>query len=205
MSSTVSADLDRLLDQERIFEAVRRERFARDQGEWDLLGSMYLPDSTVRTTWFTGTGPEFAMKSKEMADNGRHSKHPIWPIYAKIKGDRAITESYSQIQNRSRIDGVEVDMLQHCRFFSRLVRTMEGWKFASFESIYQKDSISPVNPHDTVPIRWEDLQELRPSYRIWAWAMHKRGYNVPDDLLGDDRPDLVHAYYRESESWLNEG
>ena len=190
------------LDQQAIFELIRTERFARDRGDWDALAEAYVEDSRVRTTWFRGNGREFAAMSKEMADKGRHSKHPIWPIWAKVNGDRGLVESYSQIQNRSIIDGVEVDMLQHCRFYSQVQRTAEGWKIVSFESIYQKDSIAPVNPGAVVPIDWDDVQGLRSSYRIWAWAMLKRGYEVPDDLLGDDRPDLVQAYYAETEEWL---
>jgi len=140
--------------------------------------------------------------SRDMAEKGRHSKHPIWPIYAKVNGDKALVESYAEILNRSTIDGVEVDMVQYCRFFSQAVRTDAGWRFKSFEAIYQKDTIAPVNPHDRVPIDWDEVRKYRPSYRIWAWAMVKRGYEVPDDLLGDDRPDLMQEFYAEMDAWL---
>ncbi len=192
------------IDQFRLFELIRSERFARDSGDWDGLTEHYLPESYVRTTWFRGTGAEFSAMSKDMAEKGRHSKHPIWPIYAKVNGDRAITESYAQIQNRSTIEGIEVDMTQHCRFFSQAVRTPQGWKFLSFEAIYQKDSIQPVVPGTPIPLKWEDVEHLRPSYRIWAWAMTLRGYDVPDDLLGDDRPDLMAEFYARMNAWLNE-
>jgi len=192
-------------DREDIFDLVRHERFARDRGDWDALADSFIADSYIRTTWFEGNAREFADQSLDMAVKGRHSKHPIWPIEARIHGDRALVESYAEIQNRSTIDGVEVDMTQHCRFFSRVVRTDAGWRFSTFEAIYQKDTIAPVNPHDTVPIDWNEVSELRPAYRIWAWAMTKRGYEVPQDLLGDDRPDLVAEFYREAEVWLAEG
>jgi hypothetical protein len=191
-----------LVDQLAIFDLVRTERFARDRGDWGALSACYVDESLVRTTWFQGTGAEFAEASRRMAENGRHSKHPIWPILARVAGDRALVESHSQIQNRSSIDGVEVDMVQYCRFFSRVVRTSDGWRLATFEAIYQKDTISPVDPTASVPLVWEDLAGYRESYRIWTWAMQKRGYRVAQDLLGDDRPDPLTAFYADADRWL---
>ncbi|MCC6777459.1 MAG: nuclear transport factor 2 family protein [Hyphomicrobiales bacterium] len=202
-SADDTADLAVLLDEHAIFRLIRSERFARDQGDWSGLAEHFVEDSYVRVTWFTGTGAEFAELSRMMADKGRHSKHPIWPVRARVVGDRGLVESYSEILNRSVIDGVEVDMTQYCRFFSQVVRTPAGWKMKSFEAIYQKDCIMPVNPAEKVPIDWDEVRKYRDSYRIWAWAMIKRGYVVPDDLLGDDRPDMVTAFYAEMEKWLH--
>ncbi len=200
-----TADLTALLDEHAIFRLIRSERFARDQGDWSGLARHYVDDSFVRVTWFTGTGREFAEMSRDMAAKGRHSKHPIWPVMARVVGNRGLVESYSEILNRSVIDGVEVDMTQYCRFFSQVVRTEAGWKMKSFEAIYQKDSIVAVNPKEEVPIDWQELRKYRDSYRIWAWAMSKRGYRVPDDLPGDDRPDIVAGFYGRMEEWLRGG
>lgn len=202
--TNITADLAALIDEQAIFRLIRSERFARDQGNWEELANYFVEDSYVRVTWFTGTGKRFAELSRDMAEKGRHSKHPIWPISARVVGDRGLVESYSEIQNRSRIDGVEVDMTQYCRFFSQVVRTESGWKMKSFEAIYQKDSIMAVNPAQEVPINWEETRKLRDSYRIWAWAMTKRGYSVPDDLLGDDRPDMVAEFYGKMNEWLHQ-
>jgi hypothetical protein len=199
----ITSDLAALVDEQAIFRLVRSERFARDQGNWEELASHFVEDSHVRVTWFTGTGKAFSAMSRDMAEKGRHSKHPIWPIAARVRGDRGLVESYSEIQNRSVIDGVEVDMTQSRRIVSQVERTGSGWKLKSFEAIYQKDSITATNPAQQVPIDWEEVGKLRVSYRIWAWAMIKRGYSVPDDLLGDDRPDLVAAFYGQMNEWLN--
>lgn len=201
--ANLTDDLAALVDEQAIFRLVRSERFARDQGHWEELANHFAEDSYVRVTWFTGTGKDFAKLSRDMAEKGRHSKHPIWPIAARVVRDRGLVESYSEIQNRSEIDGVEVDMTQYCRFFSQVVRTESGWKLKSFEAIYQKDSIAAVNPAEKVPIDWEEVRQFRNSYRIWAWSMTKRGYSVPDDLLGDDRPDLVAEFYGKMKEWLH--
>jgi SnoaL-like domain len=192
-------------DRRAIADLVRMERFHRDRRRWDELADDYVERSRVKTTWFEGTGREFAAASLDMAQRGRESIHLITPTEIRINGDRALSESHAQIHNRSVIHDVEVDMVQFCRFFSRVVRTPAGWRLASFDGIYHKDTIVPVNPGDTVPIDWQALRGLRPSYRIWAYAISLKGYEIGQDELGDDRPDLLEPFYAAAERWLETG
>jgi hypothetical protein len=193
------------LDKQAISELVRLERFWRDRGEWDRLAACHTEDSHVRTTWFEGTGREFAAASREMAEKGRLSTHLITPTHIRVNGDRALVESLMEIHNRGAIDGVEVDTIMYGRFFSRVRRTAAGWRLASFDGIYHKDVITPVNPAQKVPVDWAELGRFRPSYRIWAYMMSQRGYRVTNDELGDDRPDLLETFYRAAEHWLETG
>jgi hypothetical protein len=196
------------LDKQRIAELLRRERLWRDVGDWESLAAAFTADSYVRTTWFEGTGPEFAEASREMAEKrGRHSKHLIWPTEIRVDGDRALSESLAEIHNRDTLDGVEVDTVQYCRFFSRLVRTADGWRLASFEGIYQKDTITPVFPGDTIVVHREEMAGLRAPYRIWAYMLSRKGYDIPqtDDIVAEDRPDLIQSFYRDAEEWLQAG
>jgi SnoaL-like domain len=197
-------DLALGLDKLQIFELVQLERLWRDLGEWDKVADAYTDDAVIRTAWFHGNARDFAEGSKVMADRGRHSKHPIWPIYARVNGDRALVESRSQIQNRSEIDGVAVDTVQYVRFVSRVRRTPRGWRLVTFEGIYEKGTIAPVNPNDTVPIDWADVAAATPrtSYQLHAWALSRRGYSIPDDLLGDDQPQQVRDFYAAEDAWL---
>jgi SnoaL-like domain len=180
-------------DRQAIADLVRLERFHRDRRRWDELAEDYIEDSRVKTTWFEGTGREFAAASREMAQRGHESIHLIAPSEIRVNGDRALCESNAQIVNRSVLHDVEVDMVQYCRFFSRVVRTPDGWRLAT---------IAPVNPGDTVPIDWDALRDLRPSYRIWAYAISLKGYEIGQDELGDDRPDLLEPFYAAAERWL---
>jgi SnoaL-like domain len=189
-------------DRQAIADLVRLERFHRDRRRWDELAEDYIEDSRVKTTWFAGTAREFAAASREMAQRGRESIHLIAPSEIRVNGDRALCESNAQIVNRSVLHDVEVDMVQYCRFFSRAVRTPDGWRLASFDGIYHKDTIAPVNPGDTVPIDWDALRDLRPSYQIWAYAISLKGYEIGQDELGDDRPDLLEPFYAAAERWL---
>lgn len=208
MSSRTMSGGDALaefLDKQAIAELVRLERFWRDRGEWDRLAACHTEDSQVRTTWFEGTGREFAAASREMAEKGRLSTHLITPTHIRVNGDRALVESLMEIHNRGAIDAVEIDTIMYGRFFSRVRRTPAGWRLASFDGIYHKDVITPVNPAQKVPIDWTELSRFRPSYRIWAYMMSRRGYRVTHDELGDDRPDLLQPFYRAAEHWLQTG
>jgi hypothetical protein len=196
------AALRALLDKQEIAELVRMERFWRDRGDWDRLAAAYVEDAVIRTTWFEGTPREFAEASKTLADAGRHSTHLITPTSIRLRGDRALSESLGEIHHREVLDGVEVDMIQYCRFFSRVQRTDEGWRLASFDGIYGKDLITPVNPADSLPFDWAELEGLRPSYRVWAFTLRRRGYEVSQEIPADDRPDLLEPFYRAAEEWL---
>lgn len=202
-----TARLAELIDKQAIVELVRLERFYRDRGDWDGLAACYTENSHVRTTWFPGgNGRAFADASREMAERrGRHSKHFINPMHVRLNGDRALVESYGEIHNRSELDGAEVDMVQFCRFFSRVRRDAAGWRLASFEGIYQWDTIAPVNPGAAPALDWDEIASLRPSYRVWAYSLKRRGYEIDQEtIVSDDRPDLVAAFYADADRWLAE-
>jgi SnoaL-like domain len=189
-------------DRQAIADLVRLERFHGDRRRWDELADDCIEDSRVKTTWFEGTGREFAAASREMAERGRESLHLIAPAETRVNGDRALCESNAQIVNRNVVHRVEVHMVQYCRFFSRVVRTPAGWRLASFDGAYHKDTITPVDSSQTVALDWDRLRELRPSYRIWAYAIGTKGYEIGQDELGDDGPDPPEPFYAAADRWL---
>jgi len=38
-----------------------------------------------------------------------------------------------------------------------------------------------------------------------SYSLSRRNYTVPDDLPGDDRPDIVRAFYAHADQWLQTG
>jgi hypothetical protein len=202
-SPTVDAGpLDRL----EIVELIRIERYWRDTAQWDRLAAAYTPDSRVRTTWFDGSGPDFAEASRDMAARGRLSRHLITPTYVRVEGDRGLVDSYGEIHNREAIGGTEVDILMYCRFFSRVARTADGWRLASFDGIYLKDQLTPVDPGAGLPIDWAEVERFpRPSYRVWAYTLSLKGYEIGTEELGEDRPAQIEEFIGAAERWLREG
>jgi hypothetical protein len=205
LSSSDQKALREVLDRDAIFDLVRLERFWRDQREWDRLLAAYTEPSLVRVTWFEGSAPEFVEGSRKMHGRGTRSRHVILPTYLRIEGDRALAESLGQIHIRGKLEGVEYDLIGYCRFLSRVMRTAGGWRLSTFEAIYDRDVIAPVNPAQRLALDAKKLEGLRPSYRFLSYTLALGGYQVNSELPGDDRPDLVQRLYQAADRWLKTG
>ncbi len=199
------ARLEHLLDRTEIFDLVRFERLCRDQRDFPGMLGCYVPNAPVRTTWFDGTVEDFAEASRKKMTSGSQAKHWIMPARLEIKGGRALVESPASIFDRLTFDGVEFDTFQYCRFVSRVIKTAGGWKLGSFEGIYQRDQMQTVDPRQPLPVDWDIIKSLRPSYKFIGYTQVKRGYKVNPELLGDDRPDLLEAFYAREQRWLETG
>ena len=205
VNETNKARIELLLDRTEIFDLVRFERFCRDQRDWPGLLGCYVKGAPVRTTWFEGTVEDFAEASRRKMAAGSQAKHWIFPAKLQIRDSRALVESPALIFDRLAFDNIEFDSFQYCRFFSRVMRTPDGWRLASFESIYQRDYLRTINPSDPLPVDWDLVKTLRPSYRFLAYTQLRRGYSVNPELLGDDRPDLLEAFHAQEQRWLESG
>ncbi len=195
----------RLLDRTEIFDLVRFERLCRDRRDFAGMVGCYVPHAPVRTTWFDGTVEDFADASRKKMGSGSQAKHWIMPARLEIKGGRALVESPALIFDRLTFDGIEFDTFQYCRFVSRVLKTGNGWKLGSFEGIYQRDQMQTVDPRDELPVDWDVIKSLRPSYKFIGYTQLKRGYTVNPELLGDDRPDLLEGFYKREKEWLEAG
>ena len=204
-NNVFQARIERLLDRTEIFDLVRFERHCRDQRDFAGMAGCYVPNAPVRTTWFDGTVEDFAAASREKMTSGSQAKHWIMPARLEIKDSRALVESPACIFDRLTFDGVAFDTFQYCRFFSRVIKAAKGWKLGSFEGIYQRDQMQTVDPRDALPVDWDIIKTLRPSYKFIGYTQVKRGYKLNPELLGDDRPDLVKAFYAREQNWLETG
>lgn len=186
-----------------LFSVVAGERLARDTSDWVALQDSYWPEARVRVTWFEGPVEEFVERSRASVRPGAVAGfHEIVPIRAKVHGNRALVESRGQILLRPRIAGVECDLQSWCRFVGGLERRDGQWRLAFFDNIYVKDRVDPTTPGEIPALDQELLGTLRASYRWLAYTNEARGIPVPDDLPGDDRPDLVAAFWSDARAWL---
>jgi hypothetical protein len=204
------ARLERLLDRTEIFDLVRYERLCRDQRDFAGMIACYVANAPVRTSWFNGTVEEFAKAShQKMSSGASQAKHWIMPARLEINDGRALVESPAVIFDRLTFDGIQFDMFQYCRFFSRVIKTGQktgqSWKLGSFEGIYQRDRLETVDPRQELPVDWTLIESLRPSYKFMGYTQIKRGYKLDPELLGDDRPDLLAAFYAREQQWLETG
>lgn len=198
--------LKALLDREEIFDLVRRERFARDQRRYDVMRACFHDDAHVRTSWYDGRGAQaYVDASRESMGINNQSKHWVFPAICHLNGDRATVESPATIFNRLEVHGVESDFHVYCRFFSRVVRESDRWKLLTFEVLWEWDTLGPVDLSQVIPVDQEVLAGLRPSYKHLAYVQQQRGIAVNPDLIGDDRPDELAAFYAREQQWLEQG
>ncbi|GGA78096.1 hypothetical protein GCM10011385_35290 [Nitratireductor aestuarii] len=200
------ARLQAMLDREELFDLVRRERFARDQQRFDVMSDCFHRDAYIRTSWYDARGGQaYVDATRTWMTKTGNSKHWVFPAFAQVVGDRATVESPATIFNRAKVEGVEVDFFVFCRFYSRAVREDGVWKLLSFHVFFERDVMKPINPSEVLPIDWDVLSTMRPSYKFLSYMQHTRGIKVNQELLGDDRPEELSAFHQEEERWLRGG
>lgn len=186
-----------------VAQLVLHERHARDRCWWDAMRECYTEDSTVRLSWYQGTGPGFVAASEEMAGRGDASTHRLAPPVVDVAGDRALAVMPAVIEVRTDFDGVEVDLSSYTRLIYRAVRGADGgWRIAALDPVYERDVLAATLPGATLRVEPSALVGLRPSYRMLAHVLSRRGYAIAQDLYGDDEPDAVRALEQAAASWL---
>ena len=187
-----------------ITQCVLRERESRDTGMWDRMRDCFHPDSLVRLSWFTGTGPDFVEGSIDMARRGMLAKHRLSPVLVTLAGDRAIASLSAIIDIPTFIDDVELMLSAYSRFIYRVERRDGTWRIYGFDCIYIRDELTPTILGQTVAIDLGEMKSFRPSYRNLAYSLSLKGYRTNPDLPGEDRPETVARLMQEVNDWLGE-
>ncbi|WEX10930.1 nuclear transport factor 2 family protein [Chelativorans sp. AA-79] len=204
MAPELEKRVARMADREEIRDLVSRERFARDQGHWDVMAECFHPDAHIRTSWYDGNGVDYISATKKLLEMAPGSKHWVFPGFVQINGDRATVESPGLIMNRAVLEGVEVDYQIFCRYQSRVERREGVWRLLTFEVIFERDVMRTVDPSKPLPIDWDRLATYRPTYRFLAYLQDRRGFDLSNDLLGDDRPEALQKFHEGESRWLHQ-
>jgi len=188
-------------DVSAIVQLVLTERESRDLGRWERLRDCYHPDSLVRLSWITGTGPEFVEGSIDMARRGVLAKHRLGPVLVRLNGDRAVASLQGSIDIPAVIGGVEAQLSSHARLLYRAERRVGRWRLAGFDGLYMRDELTAVIPGQSLVIDPTALAGFRASYRMLSYVLTQQGYRVNHELPGEDRPEQMAALYRELYDW----
>jgi hypothetical protein len=185
-----------------ISQLVLGERQARDRAWWDQMRSAYATDSTVRLSWFTGSGPDFVAASQQMVGRGDKATHRLGPPVVRLNGDRALVELPAVIEVRTNVNDVELDVESSTRLCYRTERQAGRWLIVALDPIYERDTLTPVYPGTEFTVTPADVAAFRPAYRFLSWMLSQRGYPPDGDMYGDDRPDQAAEFYQHSFAWL---
>ncbi|MEU5629690.1 MULTISPECIES: nuclear transport factor 2 family protein [Streptomyces] len=185
-----------------IGQLVLKERQGRDRSWWEQMRSCFSDDSSIRLSWFRGTGDEFVAESEKMTARGDSAIHRLGPPVIHRDGDRALVELPAVIEMRTTIDGTEVDLSSRARLYYRTQRQDGRWWITALDPVYESDTLAAAHPGLTLPVGPADVADFRSSYRFLSYTLAKRGYPIADDLYGDDRPMETAAFYTQSFNWL---
>ena len=184
-----------------ITQLVVRERESRDMCLWKRMASCFFEDSHVDISWFKGTGKEFVKASEGMYERGMRAKHRLGPVLVTLNGDRAVATLSAIIDIPEEIGGIQMTLSAHCLMLYKVEKRNGAWGLMSFGAIYRRDELIPAFPGQAVTFPAETLQKFRPSYRHLSYSLELAGYEVNNDLPGEDRPETVAAIMAEVFDW----
>lgn len=188
-----------------VTQLVLHERQARDRRWWERMREQYWPDATVHLSWFDGGAYENVDASAQMNAERSVSLHRLSPPAIHVDGDRALVELPTEIETATVIDGIPAMLHTFLRIVYRAQRRNGQWRIFRLDTIYERDALVSAAPDELPRIDPDELASYRSPFRLLAWFLARRGYAVLDDLLGDDRPDDVAAFYDREFDWLRAG
>lgn len=200
-AAPANAPASALVDSYAVSALVTQERSWRDRGDWARMSEAYHTDSWIKLAWFEGTGAELVEASRNGGRSGS-TRHRVSPSVVRVRGDRAVAETSVLVETRAEQDGIEVDLTVSCRYLTLLRRDGGAWRISRVETICERDTLNPVVPGDVLALDRERLASYRPTYRFLSYNIASRGIDPPQDLPGDDRPDLCAHLYRAADTWL---
>lgn len=192
--------LENVTDKFSIKELIEFERFCRDNAQWEEMKKCFAENSTVKVSWFNGTGQEFVDASSKMET---YAPHKLLDTLVWLNNDKAIAITMATIQMRMEIQGHLLELNSDVKLLYKTQKINGLWSIISMEGIYEKDALIPVSPADGIVIPKEEIDKYRSSYANLSYALSKKGYPIDSNLPGIDKPETVAKLYQESEDWLN--
>lgn len=195
-------DQEHAADTVAVTQLVLQERQGRDRGWWQQMRGCLAADARITLSWFRGTGTDFVTRSEEMVRSGTTSTHRLGPPVVHVSGDRALVEVPATIKARVDIGGLTADLASNTRILYRAERRHGRWWLVALDTIYENDTLTPVIPGTVPAVDADRLAHFREPYQLLAYHLDSLGYEVAEDLYGDDRPQEVERLYDEAFAWL---
>jgi len=176
----------------------------RDAGDWQRFRSVWHADGVMMATWFQGSFEDFIRVSQAGWDKGVSILHFLGGIAIDVNGERAIAQTKMTISQRSQVEGEWADVVCTGRFYDFLEKRDGRWGIVLRQPIYEKDSISPVDPAARLVLDKTRLESFPVGYRHLAYLQTGIGYKVKTDMPGL-KGEKVEALYALGAHWLAGG
>jgi hypothetical protein len=201
--------LQRLVDESEIRRIRRLWAFARDQGDWDTVASLFHPEATVSISWYSGPATGFVESSRKMFGHTRpetRSKHWFGNDRLTLNGTRATLETDVEVRTRDLIDGHFFDFTYDGRFFDRFEKRDGTWKIAQWTCLYDSDRAAPAVPGKIPPGFFDDVEMSGVESRVAYMRFRQRKTGRPaaaSIVIGGT--DTEAQLKRDAAAWLKQG
>lgn len=189
------------LDHVEIAALIQNWALWRDTGDWDKLRTTAHPDATMTATWFHGRFDDFIDAAQASWRERSTSHHALGGTTIELNRSRAIAQTRMTIRVRTKLDGVDVDVSCHGRFFDRVEKRGSAWRIARRSVIYEQDRVDPVDPGTRLVLDRALLERFPDGYRHLAYVQTRAGATVAADLptgLADSQKKMI----KEARAWL---
>ena len=173
----------------------------RDSGDWDRLRTTWHEGGLMHSTWFSGTGEEFAKGSKAAFDRGIEVIHTLSGTSIDLQGERAIAQTKMAIHQRAEVQGILCDCVCMGRFYDFMEKRDGRWGIVNRQPIYEMDRLDPLDSSMHLDLDKQMLASLPAGYRYLAYVQTNMGLKVKLDLPQTRGPQ-VEALYARGKDWL---
>jgi hypothetical protein len=203
----MSDALQRLVDESEIRRIRRLWAFARDQGDWDTVASLFPPDAPVSISWYRGNAEGFVAASRKMFGQNKpetRSKHWLGNDRLSLNGNRALLETDIEVRARDVIDGVYFDFTYEGRFFDRFEKRNGGWKIAQWTCLYDNDRVAPTVPGIVPPGFFNGLELSGIESRIAYMKLRQKKMGRPSAPVIIGGTDAEAKLKEDAANWLSQ-
>lgn len=176
----------------------------RDTCRFDELRACYAPGATMVTTWFDGAASDFVDASIKSSAAPTLTQHFIGPSTIEVHEARAIAETRLILMGRTKLEDIDIDVTCYGRFFDRLVRTGDGWRILSRMPIYEKDTLTAVDPGLAVQLDVTRLKTYPAAFRHLAYVQASGGATITSRIPPHNST-AQRELYAEAQTWLRAG
>jgi hypothetical protein len=188
-------------------ELIQNWAVWRDTAQWDEFRKVWHEDGRMVASWKQAPFEEFIAASHAGMEHGNDILHLLGGSAVKVAGNRAISQTKMEIQQRAMIDGVLCDvsaLARHYDFWEKRPDTAAnvGWGLVLRETIFDKATLRPVEPGAQIVIDHALYDQFPIQYAALAYLQEKAGYTVRRDMPHGWRGPAVEAVYRRGDAWL---
>jgi len=172
-----------------------------DSGDFERFATVWHDDGWMTATWFQGPATEFIEARKKGFERGVSIIHFLGATTCDIADNRAVAQTKMTINQRARVDDIEVDAVCTGRFYDFFERRDSRWAVVRRQPIYEKDRLDPVAPGTPLPLDADLLARFPDGYKHLGYLQTKAGFTVKLGLPGLRGPE-IRKLYDEGKAWL---